>query len=133
MLIFVYDFWKKHPALLLGILVLLGTASALAWHPIYFVVFITAFLPYLFKRSFFLSLICALAVCALAYSNAAWRTASCRSCTDTIVGKGIFHIEDLSLFSSPFHRCYCYKGILKQFQSEEGIILTLTLCSKNKI
>lgn len=39
---------------------------------------------------------------------------------DTVSGKGVFHIEQVKVHASPFHRSLLYKGTLTQFESSDG-------------
>jgi competence protein ComEC len=123
------DFWENHPALLIGILSVLGTASALAWHPIYIAVLLSLFLPYFWKRR--LNSIClyALAAGCLAYASTYWRIPSIHLPQEAIVGEGVFRIEHFSVTSSPFNRSLCYKGVLKSFRNKEGVLYQNLPCS----
>src|SRR5207245_2444689 len=86
-------------------------------------------LPYFWKRTFPLPFFYALGACVLAYTCTQWRTSSMLSLESSIEGEGIFHIQNLSVVSSPFHRSYCYKGILESFRSEEGTLYRTLRCS----
>lgn len=115
------DFWKRHPALLIGIFTLLGTASALAWHPIYCIVFFSLALPFFWQRPCSQIAIVAVAAAGLAFATSC-RIASIRLPPEKIEGEGHFHIDNLSLLSSPFNRSYYYKGILKYFRAVDGTL-----------
>jgi|SRR5579862_4812945 len=123
------DFWENHPALLIGILSVLGTASALVWHPVYIAVFLSLLLPYFRKQRLNSICLCALAAGGLAYASSYWRIPSMHLPQEAIVGEGVFHIEHFSLISSPFNRSLCYKGILKSFRSKEGVLYHNLPCS----
>ncbi len=90
---FPLDFWKRHPALLIGLLTLLGTASALAWHPLYGAVLLCMLLPFLYKRTFTLSFLCAIAACLLAFATSSLRISSIHLPDNKIQGTGRFRID----------------------------------------
>jgi len=129
MLDFVLDFWKRHPALLIGLLSLLGTACALACHPIYMGVLICLLFPFVRKRCFTLPFFLAIGACVFTFTTASFRITPTQLPQDKIEGKGLFHIENLSILASPFNRSYCYKGTLKCFESKDGKLYSNLPCS----
>jgi competence protein ComEC len=123
------QFWQKHPALLNGLSCLTATACALAWHPVYAIVFFALFHPFFFKRTFQPPVLYAVLATLLAFGTCILRTSHPALPREKIAGEGHFHIESLSIVNSPFSRSYMYKGILKHFRSEEGVDYAHLPCS----
>ena len=117
---FPLDFWQKTPALLVGLCVLLGTASSLAWHPLYLLFLICILCPFIAKRTFPFPFFCAAILCLFAGASTHMRISRVKLPEDKVQGTGQFHIDNLSILSSPFNRSYYYKGMLKSFSTEDG-------------
>src|SRR6185503_9530730 len=106
------SFWQSHPALLIGLFALLSSALAIHPHPLYLFLLILLLTPAVQKKAPRRLFLYATLFAALSYTLALWRTPS--SLAAPIEGHGIFHIENLSITSSPFNRSYCYRGVLKE-------------------
>ena len=109
-------------ALLVGLFSLLGTASALAWHPIYalFLLFIALScileMDHLKIRLHWRKwgspvFLFALAIGSLSLLSTLWRAVPTELPQERLEGEGIFRIENLKIVHSPFNRSYCYKGV----------------------
>lgn len=90
------------PALFIGLYILLGTCSALFFHPIYF--FFLALLLILTKGLRIIGPFVAL----LSFGWAIYIAPP--SLKEPITERGIFHIEKVAPSSSPFARSIAYKG-----------------------
>ena len=111
-------FWQSHPALLIGLFALLSSALALHPHFLYLCLLLLLTTPIVQKKAPRPLFLYAILFAALSYSLALWRAPP--SLVTSREGQAIFHIKNLSIISSPFNRSYCYKGVIKQFQSEGG-------------
>lgn len=120
-------FWQSHPALFIGVFVLLSSALALKPHPLYLFLLFLLIAPFAKKNAPRPLLLYAIFVAGLSYGLALWRTPP--SLKTAVEGAGIFHIENLSITASPFNRSYCYRGVLKQFQSSDGSSFSQIPCT----
>ncbi len=110
-------FWQKHPALLLGLTLLLATAAALEPNLIYFLILTLLLYPGLkdWKKTTFV-----LSAFLLALTSASYRTSSHELPSPKIQGEATFEISTLKNYQSPFHRSLAYKGKLLNFTSDTG-------------
>jgi len=104
-------FWKSQPALLIGLLLMLGSALALTWH--WSLLLPLACLIYLSPSPIKSALITLVFVI---YS----KLFHPHSDINQAAGKGHFSIHSLKVEASPFHQSYAYIGTLKNFESIEG-------------
>ncbi len=114
----IYDypqqFWHRNPALLLGLICLLGTAAGINWDPIYFLL-----IPWLMTTKYRFLLI-ATALSLLSFFWASSHARHTRLSLQPLSGEGLFHIDQLSVQQSPFGRSFHYKGTLKWFEGSGG-------------
>lgn len=120
------SFWRKHPCLFIGLIFLLGTASAVAWSWIYLLALLCLLFPFLLQRCL---LFCTILLILLAFFSARYRTHPLDLAQSPLEGKGIFHINHFSILHSPFNKSYHYKGVLKSFQTKEGTLYHNLPCS----
>jgi competence protein ComEC len=109
-------FWGRNPALFCGLSLLLGTAAAFHPHWLFGPLFILFCCSAPQKRQ----LLIALLFFSGAYFTAALRNPKIVLSQDPISGKGIFHIEQIKVQASFFHRSFLYKGTLTCFESDDG-------------
>lgn len=110
------SFWEKNPALFLGLSLLLGSAFSFRHHPLLALLFAALYFSQRKKNFLYLCTFCF--VTAFFYAEF-----SCPQVTlphEKIKGKGVFHVEEIKVHTSPFHRSLLYRGTLKQFETEEG-------------
>lgn len=108
-----HSFWQRNPALFLGLSLLLGTALAFEsyWPLVLLFAILCISAPH--KQLLLIAVLCFSA----AYFFTGWRHPKI-AIVDSILGKGIFHIEQVKVHASPFHRSLLYKGILTNFESQ---------------
>lgn len=111
-----YRFWSKHPALFIGLSLLLGTALFFHPHPLFGVLFLPLILTAKSKHTFLAALLCA--GCAFFYAS--YRHPKIGLPQEKIKGAGIFHIDQVKHYASPFAKSFLYKGTLKTFDSDIG-------------
>lgn len=104
------NLWNSAPALFYGILFLLGTAFALAFHYAYFIPL--AVCLYLHRQKLLSSIL----ICLAGYAWAHY-SYSFPDLKEEMNGKGTFAVESVSYSQSPFARSVHFKGILKEFSS----------------
>ena len=126
---FSLEFWRRHPALLIGISALIGTACRVAYNPIYLVVFSSLLFPFFWKKKQYTTCFCAffIALCAFFLAHIRVNYPPCLK-ESPIEGEGVMHIESFSLVHSPFNRSYLYKGTLKHFKTAEGTLYPAFAC-----
>ncbi len=121
-------FFRKHPALMSGVVCLLGMAYGLNSHLVYLLLFGLLSFP-LWIRPIQSKL---LAVCVLIFVSAFTLVSlRCPIHTlpqETMKGKGVFTISNLKPQQSPFHRSLVYRGTLN-FESEDGFKATQLPCA----
>lgn len=122
-------FWQRHPALLAGLLTLLGTVCSYRWHPIYLAVLLLLLFLFLLKRTFPFFFSLAILSCFAGALSGHLRIPRIELPQEKVAGVGHFHIDNLSILSSPFNRSYFYKGVLKTFRAEDGTLYTNLPCS----
>ncbi len=117
-------FWDRNPALFVGLSILLGASLAFNFHYLFIILFILLSLTAKSKRMLCFSALCFCSAFCMAYF---------RNPTTVIPEKqkgiGTFHIEQVKNYSSPFHKSILYKGTLKQFETENGIIFKKLPCN----
>ena len=114
-------FWDKQPALFYGLFILLGAASILA--PSFSYIFPLGFLLYSCKTRRLLGL--SFFTLALIYTKMRYSFPY----EEKITGQGQFHIENLTLYASPFQQSYLFRGTLKTFTSDDHKTWTHIPCS----
>lgn len=107
-------FWSKNPALFIGLNIFLGTALAFHPHSLYVILFFLLNLTAKSKHTFILSLLCATG----AFLYASYRHPNITLPQEKMKGTGIFHIDQIKNYASPFARSYLYKGTLKKFETK---------------
>ncbi|MES2344820.1 MAG: ComEC/Rec2 family competence protein [Chlamydiota bacterium] len=115
---FLKDFWRRFPALHVGLSLTLGTAAALGltWELIFPTLLLS--LRYnLALRATILALI--------AFSYTSWQYPQTHFQEKKLEGIATFHIENLKIQPSPFHKSYLYKGKITKFISEETTLYHL--------
>ena len=110
-------FWEKHPAFLYGLFILIGAASIL--HPSLSYIIPLGFLFYSCKNIRLLSIGLSLFVISLAHTKTLYTFPELGE--EKVVGEGIFHIDSITLYASPFQHSYLFKGHLKQFSQWKHI------------
>ncbi len=115
-------FWGKHPALLLGILLLLGTAFSLNHHPANLLVLSALLFPFACKRRLWKRNLFFLLIFVLSYLSASHRAPLIQLAQPKMEGDAQFAISSVKNYQSPFHRSLAYKGELLSFQSKQGEI-----------
>ncbi|MBS0648210.1 MAG: ComEC/Rec2 family competence protein [Verrucomicrobia bacterium] len=104
------NIWNSAPALFYGILFLLGTAFALAFHFAYFIPLALCLYDYRQK------LLSGILICLAGYAWAHY-SYSFPALKEELSGKGIFAVESVSYSQSPFAKSVHFKGVLKEFSS----------------
>ncbi|MBI2810455.1 MAG: ComEC/Rec2 family competence protein [Candidatus Melainabacteria bacterium] len=112
------SFWKRNPALFLGLSLLLGTAAAFKPHILLFVLFLVLCTTYLEKKTLFLALLLFIG----AYIATPVRYPQLVLPEEKIPGRAFFHIDQVKLHSSPFHKSILYKGTLTRFEAHTGAV-----------
>lgn len=119
------SFWSKNPALFIGISLLLGTAIAFHPHPLFGVIFLTLCLIAPRRSILIIALLCFTG----ALLSVTFRHPKTLLPQEKNPGIGIFHIEKVSHYSSPFHRSLQYQGTLKSFKTTGGEIFKDLPCN----
>lgn len=118
-------FWSRHPALFLSLCILLGTAIAFEPLLCLWIVFAVLCATASSRRTLILAVICF----AAAYTSTAFRHPPLHLEQEKVPGKALFHIDQVKISTSPFSRSLLYKGVLKHFETNEGIVYTDLPCS----
>lgn len=118
-------FEKRNPALLVGLNLLLGSAAALCWHPI----FIFVVLLLLFNSQTLLSVLgkTLLFLAAFVYTHLSYPLPSLPE--QGLEGKAYFSLSSIRTHHSPFQRSLVYKGKIASFYSVDGRILHHLPCT----
>lgn len=111
-----FSFWRRNPALFFSLCLLLGTAMSFRAHWLLFLCFAALCCSHCQKRAWIVALLCFLG----AFVATSHRCPKIVLPQEKILGKGIFHIDQVKVQSSPFHRSILYKGTLKQFETKEN-------------
>ncbi len=114
----IVTFFEKNPALFLGLSLLLGTAAAFHFHWLLLILFAALCVLRQSKNWALAALLCFFG----AYFSSPIRYPKITLPQEKIAGKGVFHIDQIKVQSSPFHRSLLYKGTLKRFESGDGTI-----------
>ncbi|MGL4540556.1 MAG: ComEC/Rec2 family competence protein [Candidatus Rhabdochlamydia sp.] len=110
------NFWLKHPALLIGVSLLIGGACCLGFQLYYLVVLAALILP-ITKN---LKLFCfATTACLIGFLSIFLRYPEVTLASEKILGVGKFKPESIKMVSSPFYRSLLYQGTLIDFQTQE--------------
>lgn len=110
------SFWRRNPALFLGFSLLLGTSAAFHPHWLFGLLFILFCFSAPKKYLILLALLC---FCGT-YLTTPSRYVKVVLPRDSISGKGTFHVDQVKIHTSPFHRSILYKGVLNRFESQDG-------------
>jgi competence protein ComEC len=112
------SFWEKHPALFLSLCLFLGTVAHFKFHWLLVLVFAALCASAKKKKTWIIALLCFIGAWAIAFER-------CPKITlpqEKVAGKGIFHIDQVKMHSSPFNRSVLYKGTLKKFETGTAVI-----------
>ena len=110
------SFWEKHPALWIGLSLLLGTSYAFNPLPLFVAIWGVLALCVQNKRAVLWGLL----ACSGAYIGATLRHPTTLLAQEKVSGKGRFHITEVKPYSSPFNHSILYKGTLLYFEEETG-------------
>jgi competence protein ComEC len=116
------DFWMKYPALMSGLILLLGTAHGLNPQIIYPIFLISLCIFSVKKR-----IILFLFLFTAAFLMTSYRYPSVQLPQEKIKGVGTFSISSLKSQQSPFQRSLVYKGML-DFEGQEGFSASRLPC-----
>lgn len=110
------DFWQKHPALLIGISLLMGGACCLDFQVCYLAVLATLFLPLIKNRK-----LCLFATAAylIGFFSLSLRCPEITLASKHTSGIGTFKPHSITMTSSPFYRSLLYQGTLIDFVTKE--------------
>jgi competence protein ComEC len=120
-----YSFWSKNPALFLGLSLLLGTATSFQPQPSLGILFAALCLTAKSRRTLTAAILCF----SGAFITTAYRHPKILLPQEKLHGKGTFHIEQIKIHSSPFHRSLLYKGTLNYFETDGGKIFEALPCN----
>ncbi|MDQ5956551.1 MAG: ComEC/Rec2 family competence protein [Candidatus Rhabdochlamydia sp.] len=110
------NFWQKHPALLIGISLLMGSACCLSFQLYYLVVLAALILP-ITKN---LKLFCLATITILiGFASILFRYPEVTLSSEKVLGLGSFKPQSIKMVSSPFYRSLLYQGTLINFQTKE--------------
>jgi competence protein ComEC len=109
-------FWERHPALFVGLSLLLGTAPAFHPHLLPLFLFAALCCTARSRGHLILALISFLLACGLSTA----RYPKVVLLQEKIHGTGQLHIQQIKHQSSPFSRSLLYAGVLEQFVSDDG-------------
>ena len=115
-------FWQKHPALLIGISLLMGSACCLSFQMCYPMVLAALFLPLTKNWKLFFI---AVATCLIGLLSILFRYPEITLSSDLVTGIGTFKPQSIKLVSSPFYRSLLYQGTLVDFKTKEHIYYQL--------
>ncbi|KAG6559032.1 Competence protein [Candidatus Rhabdochlamydia oedothoracis] len=111
-----YNFWLKHPALLTGISLLMGSACYLSFQSYYLVVLAVLILPITKNLKLFCLAIIAILI---GFVSILFRYPELTLASEKISGVGKFKPQLIKMVSSPFYRSLLYQGTLIDFQTKE--------------
>src|SRR5581483_3058054 len=109
-------FWSQHPALFIGLNLLLGSAIFFNPHPLFGVLLLLLILTSKSKQTCIAALLCV--VCAFFYAS--YRHPKIVLPQEKMKGTGVFHIDQVKHYASPFAKSFLYKGTLKTFHSDRA-------------
>lgn len=115
------SFGKQHPALLLSLAYLLGTASVISRDFSYLVGFLLFLLPF-WKTKYCLKILFSFLIAACLSSYLVSYPSFPK---EKFSGKAVFEIDTLKLNESPFQKSYLYQGTLKSFEGKSYTISNL--------
>jgi competence protein ComEC len=107
-------FWKRNPALFFGLALLFGTAAAFHPHWLFGLLLAMLCISVMQKRWILAAVLCF----SGAYLTSSLRNVKITLPENAIAGTGIFHVEQVKVHASPFHRSILYTGTLKRFESD---------------
>lgn len=109
------SFWERNPALFLSLCLLLGTAASFHGHWLFFFFFAILCCSFAQKKILIIGFLFFLG----AVLSTEWRCPKTSLSQEKIQGKGIFHIDQVKIQTSPFNRSILYKGTLVNFKTEK--------------
>lgn len=110
------NFWQKHPALLIGISLLMGSACCLGFQ-LYYLVVLAALILTTSKN---LKLFCLTTIAILiGFVSILFRYPEVTLTSEKLLGVGKFKPQSIKMVSSPFYRSLLYQGTLIDFQTKE--------------
>ena len=112
-------FWEKHPALLIGSLLLLGTAFSLHRQPIELCLLVGFIFPFIFQTKPWKMCSLLIAIFLMGWISSSYRAPLIQLNEPKMEGTARFAISSVKPYQSPFHRSLVYKGELVWFQSEQ--------------
>lgn len=131
-------FWQRHPALLYALAILVGIAAALAWNSAYLVTMALLFLPCLLSPLRWRVLLAGLLLLgAYFYARTTYQFPELGAEGET--GKAHIEIASLSSRTSAFGKQWIYRGSIRRFENDQGVLLarnipfTLSLSQKESI
>ncbi len=108
-------FWRRNPALFFSLCLLLGIAASFRSYWLLFLFFVVLCSSTQQKRTWIIASLCFFG----AYATTLHRYPKVVLPQEKISGKGIFHIDQVKIQSSPFYKSILYKGTLKNFEASE--------------
>jgi competence protein ComEC len=109
-------FWGKHPALFLGLSLLLGNALNFCPKPCLVLCFLALLFTVKSRRSIFASIL----LFSVAFFATAWRCPKTLLPGEKQVGMATFHTAQVKHASSPFHKSLVYQGTVTKFKTAKG-------------
>jgi competence protein ComEC len=119
------SFWGRNPALFIGLSLLLGTAMAFRKDALLAALFGALSFTARSKSQWILAIVCFLS----AFFWSAHLHPKIFLPQEKIHGTGIFHIQQLKTYSSPFNRSLLYAGKLHRFTADDGQIFDDLPCN----
>lgn len=110
------NFWQKHPALLIGVSLLMGSACCLDFSLYYLVILAALILPIIKNLKLFSF---AMAACLIGFLSILFRYPEITLPSEKILGAGRFKPQSIKLVSSPFYRSLLYQGTLLDFKTQK--------------
>ncbi len=122
------SFWEKHPALLLGIFLLIGTSFSFSTNLVDLFPASVLLWPFLKKQPNRKLLILALSLFFLGWASASFRCPQHALNDQVLEGKAHFSISSIKQYQSPFYRSIAYQGKLLHFEGSGGESLSSLPC-----
>jgi competence protein ComEC len=112
-------FWEKHPALLIGIILLIGTAFSFHHEPIELCLLLGFIVPIISQTKSWKVATFLLLIFAIGWASACYRAPLITLPHPKMEGIARFAISAIKPHQSPFHRSLVYRGELVEFRSGE--------------